>query len=221
MSKTEYERVASNEDETLESGSGTPSAASALTSRRAVWFCAITAASLLVLLIGTLIHFSQPKVWSDCGGTPAIARSRGCSFDTLSFAWQTKECYDRNNTETFRLHNGTWTYFYDHDGHEMPEEVAMAGETDVWVLPKFHFTHCTYMWRQLHRAYTVRGYIDAHLDNWHHTLHCQKMLLNEGKYGGSLPMTANTVGRIIYPECRKIAGFQSSLDRHEGYGKHE
>jgi|SRR3984957_1925844 hypothetical protein len=94
------------------------------------------------------------------------------------------------------------SYFADPEGTELrSEEVAMTGEYMTFVTAGYHFTHCTYMWRQLHRAYAILGYIDEHLDNWNHTLHCQKMLLE----GPSWNMAdVDTVGRIIYPRCRKI-----------------
>ena len=76
----------------------------------------------------------------------------------------------------------------------------MTGKYMTFVTTEYHFTHCTYMWRQLHCAYAVSGYIDEHLDNWNHTLYCQEMLLEIPKWEMA---EVNTVGRIIYPRYRK------------------
>lgn len=142
---------------------------------------------------------SAENVWLDRGTKPQEARKRGCSFDILSFAWQTPECYDHANSEAFQKHNGTWSYFADSDGtRQMSEETAMAGQTTAFVMEDFHFT---YMWRQLHRAYTVLGYVDSHLDNWNHTLRCQKVLLRSQSVDKQRISTAD---RVIYPRCKKI-----------------
>jgi hypothetical protein len=172
------------------------------------WLFLILIGLSLAALVGLISKqiFTRPAtsntVWNECGGTPDEAHRRGCRFDILSFAWQTPECYDHENTEAFRKPNGTWSYFADPEGTEpRSEEVAMTGEYMTFVVAEYHFTHCTYMWRQLHRAYAILGYIDEHLDNWNHTLHCQKMLLE----GPSWNMAdVDTVGRIIYSRCRKV-----------------
>ena len=52
------------------------------------------------------------------------------------------------------------------------------------------------MWLQMHRAYMERGYIDDHLNRYHHTLHCQEITLHD------MPLTnISTVGKILYPNC--------------------
>lgn len=141
--------------------------------------------------------------WNDCGGNPDEARRRQCQFDILSFAWQTTECYDNETAESFKRHRGSWSYFADPFGQlPVDEEVVLQGNRTFFVTTEYHFVHCTYMWRQLHRAYSVLGFIDEHLNNWNHTLHCQEMLLNST----SLEMEdVSTVGRIIYPTCIALA----------------
>lgn len=150
---------------------------------------------------------SRRPAYQDCGASPSEARRRCCSFDILSFAWQTPECYDHANTEAFRTHKGneSWAFFTDLNSAapQRTEVEVLTGEVLAFVTAEYHLTHCTYMWRQLHRAYTLKGYIDEHLDNWKHTLHCQKVLLGATAEEKGM-QTVNTVGRIIYPRCRKI-----------------
>jgi hypothetical protein len=139
----------------------------------------------------------------NCGTDPATARSRDCHFDILSFAWQTPQCFDRETSEAFRTHNGTWSYFSDFQGTTPRSEAeAMSGESTTFTTVDFHRVHCTYMWRQLHRAYAVLGYIDEHLANWNHTLHCQQVLLLEQEKSDREEV--RTVGQVIYPRCRKL-----------------
>ncbi|KAL2132721.1 hypothetical protein VTI74DRAFT_3459 [Chaetomium olivicolor] len=147
------------------------------------------------------------------------ARSRGCRFDILSFAWQTPECYDEELLDEF-LRYDDWQ-FYAHPGgtddddddnnssHNttLPEEVvdlatALEGRRTLYVDWKYHVAHCTFMWRQMHRAYARRGYIDSHLDDYAHTLHCQRTLLDR-----ETPLhRVVVVAALKYPECRRIGG---------------
>ncbi|KAI5362638.1 hypothetical protein Slin14017_G063190 [Septoria linicola] len=174
-------------------------------------------ASLALLLIAilalTTIHIGHPSTlqaatYQDCGSSPTTARQRHCSFDILSFAWQTLECYDHNNTQAFLRHNGpntTWNFYtkLHRTSPQYTEAEILSGEFAAYVDANYHYTHCTYMWRQLHRAYTLKGYVDMHLDHWNHTLHCQMVLLNVDARESAL-REVNTLGRVIYPRCRKI-----------------
>jgi hypothetical protein len=168
--------------------------------------------------------------WEDCGGTPEEARRRNCHFDLLSMAWQTHECFDHATASIFLSHHEhfntsnihsnhavhedegqqiqgndavvtAWKFFLDEAGQEeIPLSVAESGEHTIYVTQEYHYTHCTYMWRQVHQAYAKLGYIDSHLANWRHTLHCQGVLLagmgDKDQIGG--------VGEVIYPRCIKV-----------------
>jgi hypothetical protein len=110
------------------------------------WLFLILISLSLAALVGLMSNqiFTRPAtsntVWNECGGTPDEAHRRGCRFDILSFAWQTPECYDHENTEAFRKHNGTWSYFADPEGTELrSEEVAMTGEYMTFVTAGYHF----------------------------------------------------------------------------------
>ncbi|KAJ9606025.1 hypothetical protein H2200_009874 [Cladophialophora chaetospira] len=140
--------------------------------------------------------------WQSCGSTPTEAVARGCSFDTLSFAWQTPECYDAElmaEWESTVRSNG-WQYYADKAGKRpVPYETAFRGTYNLWVEWDLHIMHCTYMWRQMHRAFALTGFIDSHLSSYNHTLHCQKVLIEEHK--GWL---ADTAARLRYPRCERV-----------------
>ena len=53
----------------------------------------------------------------------------------------------------------------------------------------------------MHRAYE-RGWIDAHLHAYNHTLHCQHMLLMQGIDDEDVATRAT----VIYPVCEKVRG---------------
>lgn len=166
------------------------------------WFIATIAicASIYTILIYRPDQTSSE--WIDCGGSPEEARNRGCKFDLLSFAWQTPDCYDHDLLEEFLAYD-EWEFFTDKLGNAtttVPLEVARRGERTLYATETYHFVHCTFMWLQMHRAYTVLGYIDSHLDAYNHTLHCQGVLFRRG----NPPSRVTTVGVLKYPSCRRI-----------------
>ncbi|KAL2015518.1 hypothetical protein VTK56DRAFT_5335 [Thermocarpiscus australiensis] len=148
-------------------------------------------------------HSAHVHRWTTCGSSPAEAESRGCRFDILSFAWQTPECYDDELMEEF-IQYDSWK-FYAHPNHThtvVDLATALKGHRTLYVDWKYHVTHCTFMWRQMHRAYGLRGYIDSHLDSYKHTLHCQWVLVET-----ETPMeTVNVIAELKYPECKKVGG---------------
>ncbi|KAH6623366.1 hypothetical protein F5144DRAFT_595548 [Chaetomium tenue] len=146
---------------------------------------------------------TYPHRWTTCGTTPSTARARNCRFDILSFAWQTPECYDAELMTAFLQHR-PWQ-FYAHPNRTdavVSLEVALQGEQTLYVDWAYHVAHCTFMWRQMHRAYRLRGWVDSHLDAYKHTLHCQGVLLERGVGGGRV----NVVAAVKYPECREVGG---------------
>jgi len=154
----------------------------------------------------TPVDYSWSAVHSSCGTNPAEARARNCSFDILSFAWQTPECYDEPLLSDFLSYDLTdgptgWTFWTEPNRNvSISRETVMAGEIDAFVTWRYHIVHCTFMWRQMHRAFE-RGWIDSHSRNYNHTLHCQNTLLEK-----DIPDELVTVwGHVIYPVCEKVS----------------
>lgn len=98
----------------------------------------------------------------------------------------------------------TWQFYAHPNRTDAVVDLATAleGQGTLYVDWKYHVTHCTFMWQQMHRAYALRGYIDSHLDSYEHTLHCQWALIETDTPLGMV----NVVAQLKYPECRKIGG---------------
>ena len=154
-------------------------------------------------------HPSAPHRWRNCGSSPTEAKLRGCRFDILSFAWQTPECFDGELMDDFIAHDN-WKFYAHFNSTETVVELAAAleGDRSLYVDWEYHITHCTFMWRQMHRAYTVKGFIDSHLDDYHHTLHCQRTLLDRETGLGMV----NVIAALKYPDCRKISGSEAGSE---------
>ena len=210
LDRFHYQRLALSEDGKTQNKSKLRAFFSSYPSYYLIAALLILPATLicLILLIHLLVSKSpqsphHPRHTS-CGTTPSQARSRACHFDILSFAWQTPECYDAELITDF-LSYDNWTFYAEFNTTDPTKTVdtatALEGNTGLYVDWKYHVTHCTFMWRQMHRAFTVRGYIDSHLDNYMHTLHCQGTLLDRERDMGGVTV----IGMLRYPECREVA----------------
>lgn len=139
--------------------------------------------------------------FTSCGHSPSEARARGCSFDITSFAWLTPECYDHTSMEEF-LSWSDWSWYASEEPRNLttlPFETAVRGEYNMFVDWNYHLVHCTFMWRQQHRA-MEQGYIGRHLVHYEHTLHCQHTLLQDAQKNRDI----RTPARVVYPPCLKI-----------------
>jgi hypothetical protein len=166
---------------------------------RYLFLCLFLILTIAATTIFALLGRAQRPAWESCGSDPATARARGCSFDLISFAWQTPECYDASLVRDFAEWD-TWTFYTAERGNvTVTQEVVLQGEQSLWVTWHYHLVHCTFMWRQMHRAYE-RGWIDGHLHAYNHTLHCQKVLLRTDVRHDEV----FTMGNVIYPVCEKV-----------------
>ncbi|KAH7555672.1 hypothetical protein BM1_07295 [Bipolaris maydis] len=141
---------------------------------------------------------SHAESWPKCGSTPAEAKSLGCKFDILSFAWQLPACYDEKIMDEF-LAEKDWVFYREPNGTSpVSRDVALQRELDLFVTQEYRRTHCMYTWRQMHRAFTIQKHIDSHLNDYYHTLHCHHVMLGE-----QIPADAvGAVGTVKYPACQ-------------------
>lgn len=167
---------------------------------KVMFFSGVILLLFFIWIIVVLTSKQQHTVWASCGDTAEEARARGCTFDVMSFAWQTPECYDAALVEEF-IGWETWDFYdWEDDSISVPFHTIMRGEQSAWVSWQYHLVHCTFMWRQMHRAYE-RGWIDSHLDKYNHTVHCQDVLLhplrlNYSEIGAGAPLR--------FPTCRRV-----------------
>jgi hypothetical protein len=156
------------------------------------------------LIIANRAH---QTLWSSCGSSSNSACERNCSFDLISISWQTPECYDAPLASEFVARNA-WNFYTEAHGNvTVPFSHALKGEQNLWVDWNYHITHCLFMWRQMPRAYE-RGWIDAHLRSYNHTLHCQKKILEEGVE----PDAVNTTVNVIYPVYDRVVATPNERD---------
>ena len=133
-----------------------------------------------------------------CGSSSAEAIEHGCQFDPTSFSWLHRDCYDTDLVEQF-LSYEFWEWFEDEDATVPIErqDVLEGKHKYLYVSWKYHLTHCTFMWKKLHRALLRRGAIDNYIGDLGHTEHCSRMLLTDGMNRTS----TNTIIRRKFTTC--------------------
>ncbi|EXJ54776.1 hypothetical protein A1O7_10117 [Cladophialophora yegresii CBS 114405] len=153
--------------------------------------------TLCVYPVYHIFHLYQsPPAWTDCGSSPSEARSRGCSFDAMSFTWSLSDCFDGELTDQFLSH-AQWRW-YSEEGTEIDRESVLSGEYEyLFVSGEYHVVHCTFMWRKMHRALLRGRRIDSYLANYNHTEHCAHRLQKQD----AAQKDVNTVIVSKYPSC--------------------
>lgn len=156
------------------------------------------------ILPGTDEATGQPASWfnGNCGSSATEARSRDCVFDLVSHSWLPQNClYNEDFADAELMYaNSTWHWGLD-DTTEVSLENVRQGEFDrVWTSMDWHVTHCSYVWKRLHRALIDPGRrLDSYTADYHHTSHCVGMI------AGLNPVAPlNGVGTRVYtkfPTC--------------------
>lgn len=176
-----------------------------------------TTLGLTPYLLNKPIQSHRPKtIGQPCGNTSAEARSRGCHFDVISFCWLPTTCYDAELSADFEAKHHLEWYLDPNRTQPVMREQVMTGEySGLYVNWEYHLAHCTAMWKKMHRA-IMGGLgpagIDSYIGSYHHTRHCEVMLLG----GQVVALDAiNTRIKVKFPDC----GMDYSRWRTEGLDK--
>jgi len=159
---------------------------------------------------------SQHLAWAGsgsqgCGQTPTEAVSRGCIFDVMTTSWQHPDCYDAElNAEITALHS-PWKFYWSSgppDERPTPDMLNLIPLEELgffkgtfWATREYHVWHCTYTWRQMHRAVERGRKLDGFLLNYEHTAHCGRLIINASDHSGMAMNSAATQATIKYPLC--------------------
>lgn len=116
----------------------------------------------------------QPTTWKHCGNTSEQAIENNCVLDFIAGAWVPTACYDAElEAEFFDIK--PWHWYADADGkQELSIESIRkdGGPNPIYVSVEYHWVHCSYTWRKLHRARMMQRPIDTHIGDYDHTIHC-------------------------------------------------
>lgn len=165
----------------------------------------ITLLTLFGMIVVDLIwgrQSSNPLIESsNCGATPSEAKAKGCIFDLMSWCWLPPACHDETLSREI-LDWGPWLWYEDVKAtRPVAQDIAALGEIDIlYVEESFHQTHCTYIWKKMHRAYLAQRAIDSYIGGFNHTIHCSGVLLRQGVAWNQV----DTSVVLKYPTCDDI-----------------
>lgn len=146
------------------------------------------------------------------GAPPAVARSRGCEFDSMSFHWYPREAsHDAENQALLQdfWDEGPWHRYLDNQGHtEIPDNDWGKALTTGWVTRKEHLYHCKHTLRQTH-LWIIKGYDPPF--NYNHTLHCTKYLLDTIEENPPADFDMLTIQGTPWPEEPAVVSWHDFL----------
>lgn len=137
------------------------------------------------------LHFPNPpqpdgnltEFTTFCGNTPRIARSRGCLFDVMSFAWLPAPCVDVEMMERY-ISERTWEWYIDYDMTKKASlDMVREGEYKwMFSTQAFHIAHCLYTWEKQKRFLFAEKredekWVDQGSFGPGHTAHCIDYIL--------------------------------------------
>jgi hypothetical protein len=160
----------------------------------------------------------------DCGGSPDIARARGCRFELHNFAWVPSECYDEDLSQEW-YDKYDWLMTRDRNGKQVitKEEAQKGDVAAVWVTWPQHVTHCGLVWRKYHRSIMFNRPMDNWTNSYFHTNHCGEMTVKWDFLKNS--SSGLDVLHLKYPTCDYSwkAGTvgQINLNGNSGHHQHQ
>ncbi|KAH8598647.1 hypothetical protein B0O99DRAFT_615592 [Bisporella sp. PMI_857] len=139
---------------------------------------------------GFSLQHSRPLQWKHCGNTSEEAVSNNCILDFIAGAWVPRECYDAELEEEF-LKLRDWHWYADEAGrHEISKDIIKqnGGSNPIFVSIEYHWVHCAYTWKKLHRSRIRHTPIDTHISKYEHTVHCADGLANHDNITDNRPI---------------------------------
>lgn len=164
-------------------------------------FAAIGLGWIVFLALQAIIQFEQRKniiqiANCDCGESISTAISMGCKYDSLSVAWLPAHCRDDELSREFEQlgpgPNGTWLYWPGSDRQHkqvlnLSEVAALADDEQnnmVRTSADWHFHHCFFYWRKLHRAGLSGKIVEPDYNHEEHIRHCGIVFEERGTKNG-------------------------------------
>jgi len=106
----------------------------------------------------------SPSEASPCGNDANTARSLGCNFDPLTFAWLPPQCYNYNLTAEF-LQLQDWQWWRQREDGSRRQlsliNVMQGSDETLYVTWDYHRQHCAYLWLKMHQAIMEGAPIDG------------------------------------------------------------
>ena len=128
---------------------------------------------------GSLQTIRSPKYF--CGNSTTEAKSLGCRFSPLTMSWLPDVCHDDELAAEFQAIQ-PWQYFNDQNGtREISlEDAAESAGTgmELWISLQWHVTHCSYVWKKMHRAWERGSRLEKTASQYRHTVHCGRVMMN-------------------------------------------
>ncbi|KAH7418523.1 hypothetical protein BKA64DRAFT_613703 [Cadophora sp. MPI-SDFR-AT-0126] len=114
----------------------------------------------------------------DCGSNPDEAKSKGCVWDLMNFAWTHPLCYNRAESEDWIETYGPWKWYLDSNATQPVADEDLPYTDAVYTEYGYHVEHCLYSLNLLILAATSGHLIADETSPLAHTHHCSRSLVH-------------------------------------------
>ena len=141
----------------------------------------------------------HPPVEFHCGSSAEEAKTLGCKFDIMEFAWVHPACWDQQLLDEFAPPD-RWLFASDEDfSSPITQEAAATGDIEaLWVRTDYHGAHCTYCFYKLAKAVAERRPYNLRNRQLVHAHHCAESIHNLT----SMTIISTARGGVNYLRCR-------------------
>lgn len=156
------------------------------------WYFFLALTTLVLVGYSSWALKQRTVTWKHCGSSPAEAHSNGCVYDFIAGAFVPTACFDAELEEEF-LSLKEWRFYGDENAMQelSVESIKADGGTEpLFVSVEYHWIHCAYTWRKLHRSRISGTPIDDHIADYAHTAHCGQGLVSQCDANDTRPIIA-------------------------------
>lgn len=180
-------------------------------SRSIITFMVTTSLGIAIIIVVSLYSLSRAPVRQlasealpgrVCGNSSAEARSLGCTFDQLTWAWLSPSC-PRYASDKF-LAADDFKYYSDPYNkvvvNDEEWELALNNQLPLYTERREHLSHCVYTFLSL--AQIIRDGTQTHpkLSSYHHIEHCAMVVMESLKRDRDWYTLDADMGVVSYDE---------------------
>jgi hypothetical protein len=169
-------------------------------------------------LITTTVAEKMATKWESptCGSTPEEARSNGCFFDIMHYAWVPELCYYPMLAEDeFRnFKNNTW-YSDAEQTQAIDTAAVMKGEVQVaYNTLEYREYQCAYGWKMIRRALMTRTTVVTRTSNMDESAYCAEMIFTDLNTSDKPTSTQFRRFEVEYLSCSRLSSTRLFADEY-------
>jgi hypothetical protein len=185
-----------------------------------LWYDKFRNNSFISTALRNSISTSLDEAWESplCGGTPEEARSNGCIFDIMHYAWVPELCYDPmlSEAEFAPFQNNSW-YSDLEATNEIPEDLILKGEVEsAYNTLEYREYQCAYGWKMLRNSLMTRTPVDSRTADLEESATCANLIFTELNTSDKPTSTQIVHFTLGYLTCERLSSTRLLAKEYQG-----